>query len=174
MNDPDQHNGVLRGWVDGYLAFEKTDLSFRTINSLKVEQIWMNLYHGGSAVSPANMDQYYDNVVIAKQYIGPVAEVSKARTPAEANKALVVRPVLRNGMARVLFDGITNLSGEIIHIQLYNSAGKVVGRTFVKDGAVEIPVRNLAPGLYYCRIKGNNRYNCVQFPITVTDYYIGK
>ncbi|MBD3344976.1 MAG: DNRLRE domain-containing protein, partial [Chitinivibrionales bacterium] len=169
MNDPDQHNGILRGWVDGFLAFEKTDLSFRTVNTLKVEQVWMNLYHGGSAVSPVNMDQYYDNVVIAKQYIGPVAEVSKVKTPAEANKALVVRPVLRNGMARVLFDGITNLSGEIIHIQLYNSAGKVVRRTLVKDGAAEIPVKNLAPGLYYCKINGNNRCYCVQFPITVTD-----
>ena len=39
----DRH--FLRAWIDGHLAFEKTDVRFRLTNELKIEQIWMNLYH---------------------------------------------------------------------------------------------------------------------------------
>ncbi len=65
-------DGILRAWVDGQLAFEKTDLRFRDVDSLKIEQIWMNVYHGGTAPSPRDQHLYVDNVVVAKSYIGPM------------------------------------------------------------------------------------------------------
>ena len=58
--------------MEGRLAFEKTDIRFRDVDTLKIEQIWMNVYHGGKAVSPSDQHLFIDNVVIAKKYIGPM------------------------------------------------------------------------------------------------------
>lgn len=72
LNDPGQHNGVLRGWVDGHLAFERTDFAFRTAPDLKIEQVWLDIFHGGTLPSPYDQHVFIDNVVIARQYIGPM------------------------------------------------------------------------------------------------------
>jgi hypothetical protein len=71
MNKPGEKDGVLRAWVDGRLAFEKTDIRFRHVPTLKIEQIWMNVYHGGTVPSPCDQHLFIDNVVIAREYIGP-------------------------------------------------------------------------------------------------------
>jgi hypothetical protein len=73
MNTPGVKDGVMRAWVDGMLAFEKTDIRYRTIDSLKIEKIWMNVYHGGTKPPGRDLHLYIDNVVIAKRYIGPMA-----------------------------------------------------------------------------------------------------
>jgi hypothetical protein len=72
MNTPGDHDGILRAWVDGRPAFEKTDILYRRVARLKIEQIWLNVYHGGTAVSPYDQHLYIDNVVVARQYIGPM------------------------------------------------------------------------------------------------------
>lgn len=72
LNTPGEPDGVLRGWVDGYLAFEKTDIRFRTTDQLRVEQLWLNIYHGGTPPSPYDQHCYIDNVVVASEYIGPM------------------------------------------------------------------------------------------------------
>ena len=69
-----KNDGILRGWIDGQRAFEKTDIRFRDVDTLKIEQIWMNVYHGGTTPSPRDQHLYVDNVVVAKKYIGPIAE----------------------------------------------------------------------------------------------------
>ena len=73
LNSPGKKNGILRGWVDGHAAFEKTDVRFRLTDKLKIEQVWMNLYHGGKAPSPHDQHTFMDNVVIARSYIGPMS-----------------------------------------------------------------------------------------------------
>ncbi len=72
LNTPDKNDGILRAWVDGRLAFEKIDIRFRHVDKLKIEQIWMNVYHGGTKPSPYDQHLFIDNVVIAKGYIGPM------------------------------------------------------------------------------------------------------
>ena len=72
LNAPGKKNGILRAWVDGRPAFEKTDIRFRLVDKLKIEQIWMNVYHGGTKPSPYDQHLFIDNVVIAKKYIGPM------------------------------------------------------------------------------------------------------
>lgn len=73
MNDPDQFNGILRGWVDGRLAYENTSLRFRTVPDISIDRVWMNVWHGGVAKAPADLGVYIDNVVIATDYIGPIS-----------------------------------------------------------------------------------------------------
>lgn len=72
MNTPGELDGALRAWVDGRLAYECTDWRWRTVDTLKIEQIWMNVYHGGTVPAPADIHLYMDNVVIARSYIGPM------------------------------------------------------------------------------------------------------
>ncbi len=72
LNRPGASDGELRAWVDGALVFEKTGLRFRDVPELKIESVWMNVYHGGTAVAPADLTLFIDNVVIARRYIGPV------------------------------------------------------------------------------------------------------
>jgi len=75
LNTPGERDGILKAWVDGRLAFEKTDIRFRLVDRLKIEQIWMNVYHGGRKPSPHDQHLFVDNVVVAKQYIGPMKMV---------------------------------------------------------------------------------------------------
>lgn len=72
LNEPGKKDGVLRAWIDGRLAFEKTGLRYRTVDRLKIEQVWMNVYHGGTRPSPHDQHLYIDNVVIARKYVGPI------------------------------------------------------------------------------------------------------
>ena len=72
MNTPGRNDGVLRSWVDGLLAFEKVDLRFRDVSHLKIEALWMNVYHGGTTPTDADLSLYIDNLVVSREYIGPV------------------------------------------------------------------------------------------------------
>lgn len=72
MNTPEKNDGILRGWVDGRLAFEKTDIRMRDLPHLKIESIWINIYHGGKWSAESNDHLFIDNIVVAKRYIGPI------------------------------------------------------------------------------------------------------
>ena len=67
-------NGVLRVWIDGRLAFDRDGIRVRDVDSIRIEQVWLNVYHGGTAVSPHDQHLFIDNVVIARRYVGPMAE----------------------------------------------------------------------------------------------------
>lgn len=72
LNRPGERDGVFRAWVDGRLAYERTDLRFRAVPELRIENAWLNVYHGGTARPARRMTLYIDNVVIARRYIGPL------------------------------------------------------------------------------------------------------
>lgn len=74
LNTPGENDGILRGWVDGRLVYERIDWRWRDVNTLKIEQAWMNFYHGGTATPPTDLHLYIDNVVVATEYIGPMGE----------------------------------------------------------------------------------------------------
>lgn len=72
MNTPGKNDGILRGWVDGQPAFEKTDVRMRDVDTLRIEAVWLNVYLGGSWVAKSDHNLYIDDVVIARDYIGPI------------------------------------------------------------------------------------------------------
>jgi len=72
LNTPGQTDGLLIAWRDGKKVFEKKNLQFRTSRVLKIEDVWMNIYHGGLDPSPTEQTVYIDNFVVAKDYIGQV------------------------------------------------------------------------------------------------------
>ncbi len=69
------NDGILRGWIDGRLVFERTDIRFRDVDRLKVQFCWFNVYVGGSWAAEHDMDVYFDNMVIATGYVGPMPPV---------------------------------------------------------------------------------------------------
>jgi hypothetical protein len=71
LNTPGKSNGILRVWIDGALAFSKEDVRFRDTAALKVESVWLNVYHGGVEKADRDLTLYIDNLVIARRYIGP-------------------------------------------------------------------------------------------------------
>ena len=72
LNQPGHKDALFRAWVDGQLAFEKSGFRVREVASIRIEQIWMNVYYGGGEPSPQDQHLFIDNVVIARRYIGPV------------------------------------------------------------------------------------------------------
>lgn len=72
MNTPGQSDGILRGWVDDKLAYEKTNVRFRDVghDNLHARLIWLNIYKGGSQGNCENGQLFYDNMVVAQQRIG--------------------------------------------------------------------------------------------------------
>jgi len=72
MNAPGENDGVLRGWVGGRLAFEKTDVRMRDTDALRIESVWLNVYLGGTWTATSEHHLYVDNVVIARRYVGPM------------------------------------------------------------------------------------------------------
>lgn len=72
MNSLGKADGVLQAWIDGQLVFERKNLRFREVPDLKIESVWMNVYHGGVRPAPHDMSLYIDNLVVARKYIGPM------------------------------------------------------------------------------------------------------
>ncbi|GAA0369697.1 hypothetical protein GCM10009092_37460 [Bowmanella denitrificans] len=78
LNTPGVSDGQLIAWVNGIRVYQNTSLNFRSTEALKIEKVWMNFYFGGTSRPSTRFDMYYDNVVIASQYIGPMG---KLKTP---------------------------------------------------------------------------------------------
>lgn len=72
LNTPGKNDGLLRGWVDGQLVFEKTTVRMRDVETLKIETVWLNLYYGGTWTAPSEMHLFIDDVAISRKPIGPV------------------------------------------------------------------------------------------------------
>lgn len=66
-------NGVLEAWFDGVLVFRKTNMRFRRHPAIKVDEAWIDNYHGGSTVAEAQHTLFLADLVVANQYIGPLA-----------------------------------------------------------------------------------------------------
>lgn len=72
-------DGILRGWVDGTLAFERTDLVFRFDARLKIEEIYGNFYIGGGWFPIKDCFIFTDNWVVAREPIGRYDEAAATK-----------------------------------------------------------------------------------------------
>jgi len=73
INAPGREDGFLEVWVDGRLALHRADLRLRDRADIRIEEVWMNVFHGGTAAAPGDLHAFIDQVVVARQYIGPMA-----------------------------------------------------------------------------------------------------
>lgn len=73
-NTPGQRDGRLAVWIDGILISDWQNMRFRDISGVKINHIELEL-HGQT--NSALTRKWYDNVVIATSYIGPMARQSQ-------------------------------------------------------------------------------------------------
>jgi hypothetical protein len=73
LNRPNAADGEFQVWLDGRPVFQRKGLRFRKTEELRIETVWLDVYHGGVAKSPHDQHLYIDNVVVARRYIGPIA-----------------------------------------------------------------------------------------------------
>ena len=70
-NTVGQRDGRITLWLDGQMIADFPNLRFRDIDTLKIDRFNIGL-HAGS--NPSNVThKWYDNLVAAKRYIGPLA-----------------------------------------------------------------------------------------------------
>ena len=77
INDVGQSNGVIRCWLNGEEALVLDDVVFRTVanGENQVGAIYFSTFHGGGSLDWAPDTTgyiYYDNLVVAHNYIGPI------------------------------------------------------------------------------------------------------
>lgn len=70
-NTPGQRDGRVTVWVDGELVADFGNLRFRDVASLKIDRFGLSFHIGSNPAGPTK--KWYDNVVAATSYIGPVA-----------------------------------------------------------------------------------------------------
>jgi hypothetical protein len=73
--DPANADGVEALWVDGELSIRKADVRFRRVPQLRIAMFSLETYYHGlpkefDAAHPIKV--YFNNLVIARQYVGPV------------------------------------------------------------------------------------------------------
>ena len=73
-NGSGRRDGIVRAWVDGVPVFEKTDVRFRLNEGIKINEVWLNWYHGGRKPAAATHHWRMSNIVVARSYIGPMPQ----------------------------------------------------------------------------------------------------
>jgi hypothetical protein len=74
----DQDDGELDCWIDGQKCSEFLDISWRSTEELKVNKVQLSLWLEPSSYARTGggttRTVWYDDVVVATQYIGPKSE----------------------------------------------------------------------------------------------------
>jgi len=69
-NTPGQYDGRITLWLDGKQIADFGHLRLRDVDTLKIDRFNLSLH---AKSTPKETKKYYDNVVAAKSYIGPMA-----------------------------------------------------------------------------------------------------
>lgn len=96
LNTPGQKDGIIRSWLDGDKALEVTNLRFRDVADLKIDQFQFETFFGGgdpSWASPRDQHAFFDDFVLAQGYIGPDPQLATQAQTVPARQRLEPVPV---------------------------------------------------------------------------------
>jgi hypothetical protein len=79
-NTSGKRDGRIACWLDGKLIADFPNMRFRDVDTLKIERIGIGIYMLNNALRVNR--KWYDDVVAATAYIGPIAPPAKARKTA--------------------------------------------------------------------------------------------
>jgi len=111
-SSPDKADGEQAFWVDGELCGRFTDFRWRTTDQLKINTFWL-LYYNTDQPARHNrdprpqervMEVWFDDIVIATEYIGPVQSKPKPgrkKSRAEDTQSPALPPELPSGKSVV-------------------------------------------------------------------------
>ena len=157
-NTVGQNDGRVACWLDGKLIADFQNLGLRKADSLKINRFNLSL-HAGS--NPARETfKWYDNVVAAKSYIGPLFSPGPVRS--RLNPAIG----LRNPVVSRTTISFALAQPSPVMVAIYTARGEnmrcLVNRTFVAGShSIRWDGRNLsgapvATGMYLTRIRIDN------------------
>ncbi|HEY5925768.1 MAG TPA: hypothetical protein VIV11_28975 [Kofleriaceae bacterium] len=69
-NTPNMRNGRVTCWVDGQIVADFPNLRLRDVETLKIDRFGISLHFGSNPTIATR--KWYDNVVAATEYIGPM------------------------------------------------------------------------------------------------------
>ena len=129
-NTPGQRDGEVTYWIDGKLVSDFPNLNIRSVSTLKMDEAHIGLQ---AMHSERVNKKWYDNVVIATKYIGPMASASPAPSPTPTAQ-------------------LQNISSRLL-IQTGNNVG-IAG--FVVEGTdpKKLLIRGLGPTLAHFNVTG--------------------
>ena len=87
INTPGVNDGIMRAWVDGKLARERTDMRWRNnppyvtndpywrpvFGDMSIASVWFDWYNGGVNPPPNRIDAFFSDIVISRSYVGPMS-----------------------------------------------------------------------------------------------------
>jgi hypothetical protein len=76
-NTPGLRDGRVAIWVDGNLIADFQNVRLRDVNTLKIDVVSLSLFIAANTAS-TDAVKWYDNVVIATSYIGPMSSTTVA------------------------------------------------------------------------------------------------
>lgn len=102
MNTPGVADGVIRGWVDGVLSYEKTNMLFRNVghDNLHVRTIWLNVYKGGTLGNLSDSEIYLDQLVAATD--NQIGAISTAPIITRPLRGMFLRVAILLGLGLIL------------------------------------------------------------------------
>ncbi|MEP7062484.1 MAG: polysaccharide lyase [Betaproteobacteria bacterium] len=75
LNSPGHPDGIGRVWINGNLTWESTHVRFRDTAATLINQIHVNVYHGGLGVPKAPIHYRIASIAVSHSYIGPPANL---------------------------------------------------------------------------------------------------
>src|SRR6185295_319073 len=95
-NTPGKRDGRIAFWVDGKLAADFLNLRLRDVDALKSNRVSLGLYTQNDLIrGPIVM--WYDDVVVATSYIGPVATRKRSGPAKSAQEMASAHEALSRG-----------------------------------------------------------------------------
>jgi hypothetical protein len=79
-NTSGRRDGRIACWLEGRLIADFPNMRFRDVDTLKIERIGIGIYMANNALRENK--KWYDDVVAATSYIGPIATTTKPRKTA--------------------------------------------------------------------------------------------
>ena len=80
-NTPGERDGRIAFWLDGELIADWLNIRLRDTTDLKIDRVGVDLHIKNNTMSVAK--KWYDNVVIATSYIGPMMTTTDIKEPPE-------------------------------------------------------------------------------------------
>jgi hypothetical protein len=75
LNTPGLSDGVGRVWINGHLTWESTHVRFRNGAASRINQLHVNVYHGGLGIPKAPIHYRIASIAVSHAYIGPPPEL---------------------------------------------------------------------------------------------------
>jgi len=66
LGTPDANDGVLRGWIDSNLEYDRTNLRWREDGGNDVQWSWWDFYHGGGKVPNGDVTVQFDELDVVR------------------------------------------------------------------------------------------------------------